>query len=373
MSVNVKELLGTRVREWVISNLDGKPEIVPESFWVVPIQENDPAYDELKNGGLNRLKGTKMLKSLEHESLVFDLITDEESHKLCIGNKEIAPAVWDLGATTTDFVESELHFLQLAHIITKNNLPARSAIPADVVNESPIFEDDLLDYFPPVCVLSLNSTAKTDTIYVAALKALLALEAKSNYVNYLHDLILNVGYSIPDDDHEWIFSQLFSAVRAQRLINFYLEIYKLFEFFFPLQNIFDLADLLKYTKSELMLLNNCRTALSWNVNHQRGARAAAKYATVAFAETCLGEAFSGEDTLVAAFKERAVEKLTTARHELTHQDFRAVSIQEKDLLRLTEGLLIFLRDAFTEYDAKLESRRKRSQPARRKHVNELRQ
>lgn len=359
MSVNVTELLGKRVRAWVVSHLaDGEAQTVADPFWVVPVEESDPSYPDLCKEGLGRLKGTEILGSLVHESLVFNTLKDGETYKLCIGNKNVSPSVWRISGKGDDFTEGELDFLQLAHLVTRNELPAAKPVPSALVKALPIFEDDVIGYFPSICVLNVSGAALSDTIEVLALKALLELEATSNHVETLRELILNVGYAIPGAGHEWIFGQLFSAVRAQRLINFYLEIYKLFEFFFPLQSIFDLADRLEYTKSELVLLGFCRNTLSWNVNHQRGARAAAGYATTAFAEVCLGEIFSGAEGQAASFKERAVEKLTTARHELTHQDFRAVSILEKDLLRLSEGLLVFLRDAFVEYGVKLDNRQR---------------
>ncbi|MFH5254226.1 hypothetical protein ACGTRS_23620, partial [Burkholderia semiarida] len=103
----------------------------------------------------------------------------------------------------------------------------------------------------------------------------------------------------------------------------------------------------------------------WNVNHQRGARAAATYAPVAFAEVCLNEIFRGDANQAVAFKERAIERLTATRHVLTHQDFRPTFVPEQELKRLTEGMLVFLRDAFSEYAGRLEQRRKRFQDGKR--------
>ncbi len=361
MSVNIKELLGQRVPQWIAAHLAARsPEIVADPFWVIPIEESDPTYKELCTEGLKRFKTTELLGSLSHESLLFIFLKDAEGLKLCISNRDASLPPWDPSMEQEDFSMGDLNFLQLSHLVTKYSLPARAQIPSTLVNTSPVFEDDLLGYFPEIYVLSVNDCALDDSFETLSLKALIALEMDKTYVRSLENSILNVGYAIPVENHEWIFGQLFSAVRAQRLVNFYLEIYKLFEFFFPLDSIFNLADRLGYTESELVLLEYCRGALSWNVNHQRGARSATSYATMEFAEICLGESFTGLEAQAASFKEHAVEKLTAARHSLTHQDFRPSSVPENELLRLTAGLLVFLRDAFSEYGSKLEARRKRS-------------
>lgn len=360
VSVNVTELISSRVPAWILNHLDvSNSAVLPSPFWIIPIDDKDPTFTELCEAGLKRLKATENIALLTHESLLFIQVRDDEGLKLCICNKdEYQPILLD-SDRGGNFKLGKLNFLQKAHFVTKYELPAKSNIPYALVKTLPVFENDLIEYFADICVLNVSDSAREDGIHMLALKALILTEINCRYINSYKDLLVEVGYVIPSKDHDWIFGQIFSAILSGRLINFYLEIYKLFEFFFPLDNIFDLADRLNYPNSELVLLDNCRGALNWNVNHQRGARSAATYASVNFAEVCLGEIFDDEKSQKGAFKDRAIEKLTNARHTLTHQDFRAALVSEKELMRLTEGLLSFLLEAFTGYGLKLDERRKR--------------
>ena len=247
-----------------------------------------------------------------------------------------------------EFVEGELHFLQLCHLVTKYEIPAFKKIPYSLVADLPIFEDDLLPFFPKSYTLHLKDSAAHEDVWIVYLKASLLLERKHSFIFDFEGHIVEIALAVPSEGHGWIFEQLLTAVQSGRLISFYLELYKLFEFFFPLDNIFKLADRLGFANTELELLEHCRGALSWSVNHQKGARSALVYASVLFAEMCLDEQFS-EPSTEMSFKERAAEKMTNARHALTHQDFRSVAISTEELRRLTLSLMIFLQEAFKDY------------------------
>ncbi|MDY0974207.1 hypothetical protein SOM61_04460 [Massilia sp. CFBP9012] len=363
----MNELLNTRLLEWVVTHLASENvDVIPSPFWVIPIDMNDPVFKELVSDGLDRLKSTKITGEILHESLIFIALSDRDGKKICVASSESSLSKLNLSIENKDFIESDLGFLQFAHLVTKYKLPSVNKIPILSVNVSPVFEDDILPYFPRIHTLKLSELAEVDRIEIITLKILLEIENETVYVKKFRDLILSVGYSIPIEDHGWIFEQLFSAIRSQRLVNFYLGIYKLFEFFFPLDNIFSLADKLEFNNSELVLLEYCRGALSWNVNHQRGSRAAASYAPVGFAEMCLNETFTGQDDQIPSFKAKAIDKLTNSRHALTHQDFKSSDIKENDLLTLTSGLLTFLRDAFTQYGTRIADRRKIVQDKKQK-------
>lgn len=367
MSINVNELISTRLLEWIVTHLASENvDVIRAPFWVVPIDKSDPLFKKLVSDGLDRLKITKITGVIFHESLIFIEMSDCEGKKICVASTDSSLSKLNLNLENKDFLESNLGFLQFAHLVTKYKLPPISKIPISRVNVTPVFEDDILPYFPKIHILKLSDSAEVDRIEIIALKILLEIENEAVYVKKFKDLILSVAYSIPIKDHGWIFEQVFSAVRSQRLANFYLGIYKLFEFFFPLDNIFNLADKLEFNNPELVLLEYCRGALSWNVNHQRGSRAAASYAPVGFAEICLDETFTGQEDQIPSFKAKAIEKLTISRHALTHQDFKSSDIKESDLLTLTLGLLTFLRDAFTQYGVRIAERRRIVQEKKQK-------
>lgn len=363
MTINIKKLLGTDTPRWIANNLDNEDHtIIPKNFWILPIAESEPAYEKMVKIGIDRLNSTKIKHILYHDSLVFKELEDEEGEKLCIGNKaSTLPIQQRQVQEFEDFFDGELHFLQIMQICTKNNLPARKPIPAIVVSSLPIFEEDIKSYLPEIYVFKLAQPQKQESIQIKSIKSLVMIEKNQDYIQKFSIHIINLAYQIPPNDHEWIFDQLLSAIRSSRLANFYLELYKIFEFFFPLDHIFKLADKINYRNSELSLLTHCRDTLNWNTNHHTGARSAIKYTTVAFAETCLSEPFKGDSTQENQFKKRALEKLTNTRHMLTHQDFRIISISYDELVILIESLLILLQDAFAEYSKIINSRKKPTQ------------
>lgn len=370
MSINVRKLLAEELPDWIRSNLAvSNVGVVANPFWVVPIAKSDPTYDAVCESGIKRLNSTTLSECIQHDSLNFVRFQDEEGEKISISSSNGTLPTWSLTKDNPDFDTSELSFLQAAHFVTKYKLPAAQPVPAAIVNTAPVFEEDLREYFPNSYTWAICRESKNDSTPIIVLKSLLILESDRPYVKDLSRLILDVGYAIPNEEHSWIFEQLLTAVKAQRIKNFYLEIYKLFEFFFPLESIFSLADKLKYDGSELKLLEYCRSSLSWNMNHQRGARSAITYASPDFARACLNEGAPTDADQLRSFKERAIEKLTVARHALTHQDFRAITISEADISPLAEALLIFLRDAFGEYSLKLKTRKQsameKSQPVRK--------
>ncbi|MEB2621441.1 hypothetical protein [Pseudomonas sp. YuFO8] len=356
MSINIKELLSVSLRNWVGSEMIAPDGVsVAQKFWVNPVDEHDPEFKALVSEGIAKIECTRIVDSLKHDALLYVLIEDDSGRKIFISHSSGVLPEFRMDDSFSEFLDGELHFLQFAYLVTRFNVPAFQKIPHSLVDSLPIFEDDLLPYFPRVYVFDLKGSAGYDDMWVVCLKASLLLERGQSYVADFYSHIVEVALSIPSDGHDWIFEQLLTAIQSSRLISFYLELYKIFEFFFPLDSIFKLADRLDFYNSELELLGHCRGALSWNVNHQRGARSALAYATVSFAEICLDEQYCASTSEVA-FKERAAEKMTTARHSLTHQDFRSVAVSSGELHRMTLALLVFLQDAFKEYSSRRKER-----------------
>lgn len=360
MSINVSNLLKEKFQPWVIDNTDGGYALkASKDFWVTPMDKKAPAYEEIVRQSLKTLNSTKIIADILHESTAFILIEDEEGRALCIHNSADTLSNSYFDTESDFFIVRSLNFLQLVLLTTRYKLPARSVIPIAAVSSMPIFEDDLLGHMPEIHVLKIKEEFGGDDIRILSIKSALELEKNQTYAAKFSEKILDIAYRIPPKGHEWLLDQILSAIRSRRLTSFYLELYKLLEFFFPLDSVFKLAKSINFNSSELELLGYCRKALSWNVNHQKGARSSLIYASTDFAEFCLGEK-KKENVSEEAFKERAMEKPTTARHELTHQDFRSVSIKNNQLEILTESLLIFLIDAFTTYNSKLKTAQRES-------------
>lgn len=356
MSISVTELLGVRLRNWLYANAEGNPTLsAATSFWVEPMAGSEPGHAAAVKEGLEVLKSTRVHEWITHDSLVFIDLEDADGRKLCIGSRDGRLRGLPNGSDTSDM--TDLHFLQLAEIATKYALAPTSLVPFALISSLPIFEEDILPYMPEVRVFVLGPSEMADGFFIRTLKKLLFLESDQEYVECFRDRIVELACVMPATDHDWMLEQLLAAVVSRRLTNFYLELYKLFEFFFPLNSIFKLADTLEFTDSEIKLLAYCRDSLSWNVNHQRGARSAGTFSSAAFAEVCLGCVFSGSQDQLDSFKDRAIEKLTSARHDLTHQYFRSVSIRKADLLVCVKALLVFLEEAFEKYTNDVKSRR----------------
>ncbi|MFJ2324965.1 hypothetical protein [Pseudomonas sp. NPDC087690] len=356
MSINIKELISVNLRDWISSEMVAPEGVeIAQNFWVNPVEESDPEFKALVGEGISRIASTRIIDSLNHDSLLYVILDDAVGRKIFISHSSGVLPDFIVADDGAEFVDGELHFLQLSYLVSKFHIPAFRKIPHSLVSNLPVFEDDLLPYYPKTYVFELKDSARYDDKWVVCLKSSLLLERQHSFIFDFYDQIVEVSLAVPADGHDWIFEQLLTAVQSSRLVSFYLELYKIFEFFFPLDSIFKLAERLDFYESELELLGHCRGALSWNVNHQRGARSALAYATVSFAEICLEETYCSTQSDVS-FKERAAEKMTAVRHSLTHQDFRSIAISSEELHRLTLSLLVFLRDAFTEYSTRRKER-----------------
>lgn len=369
LSINIRSLIAVDLKSWVSSKVEAPEGIaVAEGFWVVPISEEDPEFPELVENGIKVISSTKVIGQILHDSLQYVLLEDYSGKKLFIAHLSGYLPDFELDQVGAEFLAGDLHFLQYVYLVTKFNISTTSKIPHALVSTLPIFEDDILPFFPKKYIFELAGAAKFDNMWVLCIKASLLLERDCTFITDFGDEIVALSLAIPAEGHDWIFEQLATAIKSGRLISFYLEIYKIFEFFFPLESIFKLADRLEFFSSELELLEHCRGALSWNVNHQRGARSALAYATVSFAEICLDEAYTAECSELS-FKERAMDKMTAARHSLTHQDFKSVAVSDEELKKLGRGLLVFLQDAFEEYSLRRKARGdRRAEYLLRKHA-----
>ncbi|NBB09518.1 hypothetical protein [Pseudomonas sp. SLFW] len=333
---------------------DGGDVDLLEDFWVIPVNEDHPEFENLVAVGIETIRRTRVIAYRETEEYLTVIFADADGKKVIVFKRDLALFGWDI-LGSNELTVGRAHFLQVAYMVGRFKIPASSLISRGLVASSPIFEDDIVGHFPSYLTFKLEGDAIDEEEWMTFVKVGLLIELKHAFVSDFQEKIVLVAAEIPSDGHDWIFEQLMAAFQSGRLASLYLELYKIFEFFFPLDNIYKLADRLGYLPSELELLEHCRGALSWNVNHQKGARSAILYASVAFAECCLNESYDPvEDE--SLFKSRAIEKMTTARHALTHQDFKAVSIPSSTLEVYVDALLIFLKEAFRDYSARRRQR-----------------
>jgi len=358
LSISVKDLFKHSFREWVNSNCEQSAGFeVNTNFWVVPIDKSDQNYEKICELNLNQLNSTKDISQKEIGGFIFWQIIDLDGKKLCIANKMAAASQFPPIANGNGFSSSRINFLQKAYYSSKFHLPAKSKIPIQAIRTSksePAFEYDLEPYLPEIISLRLEADTEVDSADLVFVKAVILLNEQAPHIANLRNELVEVAYSIPELGHEFVFDQLITAIYSNRLSSFFIETYKLFEFFFPINNIISLKNQIEFGGTELKLLELCKNALGWNMNHQSGSRSALSYAQPAFAQICLGREINHvDDETEQKFKEKGLELITNARHSLVHQDFRFVNITDCELEKLSKGLLVFLRDAFTSYKSKI--------------------
>lgn len=156
-------------------------------------------------------------------------------------------------------------------------------IPSRLLNGD-TFESDLEQYYPTVIAYRLCEEAGQEHTLATYTRVLLSNEPQDSPSLMFKDQLIALTLLIPEENHDWLFFQLLTLIKAKRYESLYLELYKFLEFFFPIANVFNLKNDTSYTGSPLALLESCRNQLSWNMNHNSGVRASLKYAGVKFAE-----------------------------------------------------------------------------------------
>lgn len=350
MTRRLSDFIKGPFKKWIYENTHGDK---PEKFWLLPCNVESPDYDELVQEGIRAFSESTWAHIDTVDEFHIGKCTTNGASVFCITatHQEIEPNE----ATEFGLIESPLHFLQKSALLTKIGLQLPTLIPNYLVTEQS-FESDLEYYFPAVHGFETRDDVEEYSL-VTFLRVLLCIEPKDSPSLEFSQELINLASLIPDNEHDWLFFQIFSAARSKRLENLYLEIYKLLEFFFPIANIFNLKNAISFSGSPLLLLENCRNQLSWNMNHNSGTKAALKYAGINFAEVLFDETLTFDDSWTAlerekktnAFKASAMEILSDTRHTLTHQNFKKTGVERAQLERRTSALLSFLNDAFVAY------------------------
>lgn len=329
------------------------------AFWVNPVAPSDPSYEGIVNAAIELINSTRLSNPVHIADLTLLELQDATGRYVVIikraGAQLSVPASSD-----SPLALHQPHFLQRVLLTTKYGLVPDSPIPPWIIGPSS-YEADLAPFLPNPLIFKTGGEA--DPTHVHFCRALLEVEREREFVEELATEIVDVACSVPSTEHDWLVEQLMGAILAQRLENFYLDLYRIFEFFFPLTSIFSLKSRLGFSDTELTLLSHCRESLNWNINHHTGVRGASAYGSLAFAETILGsfqpdnEDPAQIDEQRQRYKTKACEVLAEARHTLTHQDFCRKSLDATQLTTLCRAMLQFLSSAFQEYSRRLTANR----------------
>lgn len=257
-------------------------------------------------------------------------------------------------------VKDECHFLASLVFYTKFNITPSEDLKL-IESEGYVFEEELLQVLPNLLTLSLSEECKNEKIEVKLIRVLLYVELLDMKLQDMYERILELALSLPENDHDWLYYELMRAVRSKKKDSMFLCLYKMLEFFFPLNYVFNLSGRLAFPGSALQLLEHCRNELNWNINHNFGLRGTKDYASHAFCSH-LGFDVSiidvmpegeGKRKKIEGYKSDGLEKLSKLRHALTHQNFKEYELGEEEVSKHISAIINFLIEAFAEYNRKI--------------------
>lgn len=352
MTQNIVTFIGRDLKHLVESNMDAEGKT--SKFWLQPCDEGEPDYQALVEEGVEYFNTTTLEKELNIDGIKISTIRCKGNDILAAYTLEnmsggIDPSLFGLQYATP-------HFIQLAKFAVKAQIQFSKPIPVRVANER-IYEEDLLTYFPPLIFLTILPDLDDESLLVSYMRVVLFIEQDKIFVEQLRENLIELALSLPDQDHEWLFHQLYSVVRSRKIENIFLGLYRLLEFFFPLQNVLDLRAKISFTDSNLSLVRHCIDTLNWHIGHHNGAKSSINFAGVNFAEVCLDQSFvyqvDGKPRNVQEdnFKKKAMDELSKIRHDLTHQNFSFTTYNFDMMIRYSEALICYLTDAFKAYRA----------------------
>ncbi|MFZ6679652.1 hypothetical protein [Undibacterium sp. Tian12W] len=349
----IKNFLENQVWKWVSQNIE--TQLVPrfpskKNFKILPVDESDPNSKDIVNELCDQFSTTSLSSSREFDGLCISVLNVGDKKLICGMYRNGGRFLKSLSNNENkDLLEAELTFLQKILVLSFFDIGATESIDIKVWESVPIFEKDIERYMPEMLVYELaQEDAKEEDDFII-LRFLLSLELVSSNAHAFQNEIFTVLQFLLATGHDWLTNQFLSAMLSSRNSSYFAEIYKLVEFFFPLQNVLRLKQSTSFSGSTMELLSFCRADLKWNQNHHMGARASVAYATPHFAEILLEKLFSETNKDEIKFKEEAIERISVMRHSIVHQDFKDSAPSEDDLRRATHAMLIFLAESFNNY------------------------
>lgn len=261
----------------------------------------------------------------------------------------------DLTHMYTGVVEDDCHFLSHLVFYTEFNIQPSGQLNLILTGEY-VFEEELRQFLPKLLTLSLEKKYTNEKPELKIIRVLLHVELLDKKHEAIHDKILELALSLPEEYHDWLYFELIRAIRAKKQDSMFLCLYKMLEFFFPLKNVFNFSERINFSGSPIQLLEHCRNELNWNVNHNYGLRAAKEYASHHFC-SYLGINTSGLDIIpeddrtkkIDQLKSDGLDKLAFLRHSLTHQNFKDSDIKEEEISKSITAIIIFLTESFKKY------------------------
>ena len=352
MTNNPMNFMTNQFTKWFNANSGGD---ATERVIVVPCSPDDgDVYIELVEKGTLFFKNCKW-GCVIHKDDYYVLQLESE-------NKEFF-LYWNQGFENKNIIEEKMglieddcHFLSKLAFYTEFNIQPTEPLKGLEV-AGLIYEEDLVKRLPKLLTLSLDRGYEKEKFEIKLIRVLLFVELPDSKNEAIYDRVIELALSLPEKEHDWLYFELIRAIRSKKQDSMYLCLYKMLEFFFPLKNVFNFSSRISYAGSTLQLLEHCRSELNWNVNHNYGLRGAKDYASHAFC-SYLGLDISMLDRMpedekkknkIDQIKSDGLEKLSTLRHALTHQNFKDFETDDEEISKCIIAIVIFLTEAFANY------------------------
>ena len=345
--------------DWVSVNAQLNKLLEPiekKNFWIVPSALGGHEALSTEKALLERFINTKVISQKEIDQYCFRLIAEGGDRYLLIAKVD-GESINFIENDLFDFEEGNSTFLQQIDFIANFKIPSPAGIPSRLVvdalsKKESIFEADLKTYFPQVISwkISPSNPHFEDDFAVICVRAIINLTDLKSPIRDFSGLIVQLALVIPRENHDWLFDQLYFSIANKRLEYFFLGLYRMLEFFFPLKGVVALKSRIGYAGTFLELRAFCSETLGWNINHHTGARAAALLVSEAFANVCYGRTVQNSTSdAIEKYKLDAIGKISELRHMLAHQNFAEMKPDQTELMTKTEALLTLLTEAFVTY------------------------
>lgn len=353
MTANIVTFIKRDLRDLVHENLSEEGDI--SRFWLMPCAPDDPEYKDLAELGEEIFRDTTLDDYLDIDGIRLATLRCSISTAILAYTSESYTT--NLPPEEFGLEISDVHFIQRAKFAAKARVIFTRSIPLRVANEA-ILEADLLEYFPQIMSFKPMQNGADDCPRVAYAKVMLYIEQDKGFIRLLKDSLIELADTIPKANHEWLYNQLYSVIRSRKIENAFLGLYRILEFFFPLQNVLELREKIAFADTNLNLVRHCIDTLQWHIGHYKGAQSSVNFSGCGFAEISLNKRFSKpaeSPTLEKLkdsekkFKIKAMELLSSVRHDLTHQNFNHKNYEPDEMLRYCEALISYLIEAFANY------------------------
>ena len=358
MTKNPMNFMENQFTRWFNSH-SGRDTV--ERVMVVPCSPDDgDIYHELVDEGINFFRNCEWGGKLHKDDYYITQLKSDGKEFFIYWSKGFEYK----NHTNEDIglIEDKCHFLSNLVFYTQFNIQPNAQLSL-LEENGYIFEEELIKTLPDLLTLSIDEEYGSEKLEVKIIRVLLYVELLDKKHEAIYENIIELALSLPEEDHDWLYFELIRAIRSKKQDSMFLCLYKMLEFFFPLKNVFNLSNRIAFSGSPLQLLEHCRNELNWNVNHNYGLRGAKDYASHAFCShlgldvSIIDEMpeSSNKKNKIDQLKSDGLEKLSTLRHTLTHQNFRDFEVNEDEVSKHIFSIIVFLTESFREYGHRINS------------------